>query len=822
MCRRPTSSERTAGAFLRDPKLFLLQTPHFFANPDPIEKNLRTFRDMPGENEMFYSGIQKGLDHWNGAYFCGSAALMRRRCLEEHGGFSGDSITEDAETALTLHAAGYHSAYIDRPMVCGLACESIPAFLQQRCRWGTGMLQIFLLKNPLFLRGLTLSQRLCYMSSCFFRFFPFTRVVFLFSPILFLLFGLKIYDTDAAHVALFAVPHLLGVFMLNHFLFGRLRWAFIGDIYEIIQSVPLLPAMVGTLLRPRAPVFKVTAKGERLERDHLSPFARPYVILFLVNLGAMLFGLWRAVATDTFGAAGVTMVWSMLNCLFLLACLGAMVERRQVRASPRLPANHEARLHHDGAVHTGRLTDLSNGGAGLNLTMPGSMRNLPKPGGESVLEVKDAGGRWLRFHGSVRNGRISGSTLRLGFAFAPKDDAEKLARIRLVFGDSQRWVDFQEIRRRHAHGIPSSLAYVIRVGGLGALEYFGYRLLGFLRRRKGRGWVDLHTAEGEPDGPSASPNKASSAPKPPTNEPHEFPTPHASSSWKNPAGGAALPGRRACRRNPGRHPVAIAGGCARRRRRAPSGGRCREIRIPWTPRRKMAGCRMSARTRKSPYPGRRRCPSSRRPRPCRSSSKRRAAASNRTAGAGRPLLAGHRGDVPGRAAFGGETGRRGFAPILVEHAADRADRRSGLPRPFSGAFRGHDRGACIRPRDTEGRHARIGMEQPRRHSRGRGRTARPPQRRRGRAASAQPGAVRARHAGDAAGRRLPPGREPARLHAARPRRARDGCRVAVDTDRRAGVESRLHPARPRPCRRAFATLKVGSRRARGTPCRYTS
>ena len=43
----------TVGHFLKDEKLFLVQTPHVFLNPDPIEKNLRTFDRMPSENEMF-------------------------------------------------------------------------------------------------------------------------------------------------------------------------------------------------------------------------------------------------------------------------------------------------------------------------------------------------------------------------------------------------------------------------------------------------------------------------------------------------------------------------------------------------------------------------------------------------------------------------------------------------------------------------------------------------------------------------------------------------------------------------------------------------
>ncbi|MCB1487514.1 MAG: glycosyltransferase, partial [Bauldia sp.] len=39
----------TVGYFEEDEKLFLVQTPHFFINPDPLERNLRTFDKMPSE-----------------------------------------------------------------------------------------------------------------------------------------------------------------------------------------------------------------------------------------------------------------------------------------------------------------------------------------------------------------------------------------------------------------------------------------------------------------------------------------------------------------------------------------------------------------------------------------------------------------------------------------------------------------------------------------------------------------------------------------------------------------------------------------------------
>jgi cellulose synthase (UDP-forming) len=69
--------QMTVGHFAQDERLFLVQTPHQFINPDPIERNLQTFSTMPSENEMFYGHIQKGLDKWNAAFFCGSAAVLR-------------------------------------------------------------------------------------------------------------------------------------------------------------------------------------------------------------------------------------------------------------------------------------------------------------------------------------------------------------------------------------------------------------------------------------------------------------------------------------------------------------------------------------------------------------------------------------------------------------------------------------------------------------------------------------------------------------------------------------------------------------------------
>jgi cellulose synthase (UDP-forming) len=87
--------ERTLGFFLEDEKLFLVQTAHNFVTPDPLERNLLTDAQSPAENEKFYYATMPGLDYWGAAFFCGSAAMLRRSALDDIGGFSTSTLTCD-------------------------------------------------------------------------------------------------------------------------------------------------------------------------------------------------------------------------------------------------------------------------------------------------------------------------------------------------------------------------------------------------------------------------------------------------------------------------------------------------------------------------------------------------------------------------------------------------------------------------------------------------------------------------------------------------------------------------------------------------------
>ena len=286
----------TVGFFKTAPRLFLVQTPHFFLNPDPVERNLRTFLKMPSENEMFYGVIQRGLDKWNASFFCGSAAVLRRSALAETNGFQGRSITEDCETALELHARGWHSIYVDRPLIAGLQPASFASFIVQRSRWLQGMIQILIFQKPFLKRGLSIPQRLCYMSSMLFWFFPVARTIFLIAPLFYLFFGLEIFTSTGSEFMAYTLSYMVVNLMMQNYLYGAYRWPWISELYEYAQSLYMLPALASVLLNPSKPTFTVTAKSEFIETDRLSEIAWPLFIFFLVLVAGVAMTIMRLLA----------------------------------------------------------------------------------------------------------------------------------------------------------------------------------------------------------------------------------------------------------------------------------------------------------------------------------------------------------------------------------------------------------------------------------------------------------------------------------------------------------------------------------------------
>src|ERR1700723_3834139 len=287
----PTRSfmQVTMGWFLRDSKLAMLQTPHHFYSPDPFERNLNQFRTIPNEGELFYGVVQDGNDFWNATFFCGSCAVLRRSALDEIGGIAVETVTEDAHTSLRMQMNGWNTAYINIPQAAGLATERLSGHVKQRIRWARGMIQIMRIDNPLFAKGLSAAQRLCYFNAMSHFLYALPRLIFLTAPLVYLVVGHVNIPGFWAAILAYAFPHLVLFNIANSRIQGQHRHSFWNEIYEtVLAPYTFLPTML-PLINQKLGSFNVTAKGGVVSRSFFdSRIAQPFLFMISMNVLGIL------------------------------------------------------------------------------------------------------------------------------------------------------------------------------------------------------------------------------------------------------------------------------------------------------------------------------------------------------------------------------------------------------------------------------------------------------------------------------------------------------------------------------------------------------
>jgi cellulose synthase (UDP-forming) len=398
--------QETVGFFL-NPKVSLVQTPHWFYNPDPFERNLLTQGQVPVGNELFYKVLQKGNDFWNASFFCGSAAVVRKSHLLEVGGIAVETVTEDCHTSLRLHARGYETVYYDKIMVAGLAPETFSAFVGQQVRWARGMAQILRLEWPLFNRKLTIPQRICYTSATTHFFFGFPRLMYAIAPLAFLLFGINSVRGLGLETLTYALPSILLALNANYIIYKGVRFSFWNEIFEYAMAFQDGLVTFMALLNPRLGSFNVTDKGVKVSQrsfDLGSVWILVIIsVLSLVSLFTMPY--WFITGLQEPDAVWINAVWVSVNVMLLVAAILVAVEQPQLRQSHRLDRRLQTRLISGSTVLSGKTFDISETGAQIVLN---DWPNLP--------DLVD-----LEIHGdSVTQVRLSSRVVRV----APRNDQE--------------------------------------------------------------------------------------------------------------------------------------------------------------------------------------------------------------------------------------------------------------------------------------------------------------------------------------------------------------------------------------------------------------
>ncbi|MBE9177238.1 glycosyltransferase [Oculatella sp. LEGE 06141] len=382
---------RTLG-FFQDAKIALVQTPQTFYNPDPIARNLGLENVLTPEEEVFYRQIQPIRDGAGSVICSGTSFVLRRRALEEAGGFVTDSLSEDYFTGIRLSAKGYNLIYLDEKLSAGLAAENIAAHAIQRIRWAQGTLQAFFIhSNPLTIPGLRPLQRLAHLEGLLHWFTSISRVGFLMMPLTYSFLQVIPLRATANELLYFFFPYYLVQLSVFAWLNYRSRSALLSDIYSLVLCFPLALTVIQSMLNPFSKGFKVTPKGTASDRYSFNwSLATPLLVMFVatavslwINLGVcMIKGAWQAtvppeVAMQVKGI-GLGWIWSGYNLVMLGIALLILLDAPRpnlydwfdLRRTVRLQVPQSSTTPHP-QLFWGVTTMLSEVGAEVALTQSG-------------------------------------------------------------------------------------------------------------------------------------------------------------------------------------------------------------------------------------------------------------------------------------------------------------------------------------------------------------------------------------------------------------------------------------------------------------------
>ncbi|HBI24897.1 MAG TPA: hypothetical protein DDX84_12025 [Nitrospiraceae bacterium] len=428
----------TTGYF-NDPDVAIVQTPHYFYNPDSFQRNLRLERELSNEQDLFFRVIEPGRDHYNSSFFAGSSGLFRRKTLMEIGGIQTLTITEDLHTSMVLHARGYKSVYVPKILASGLAPESFEGYLKQRKRWTRGGLQVFLLDNPLIKPGLTFWQRIQYFGAVYYFLHGIPRLIYLSAPLSFLLFGYAPLRTSFSALLTHFLPYYVTSLIAFHMVSKRLRNPFWSDVYETAMSFSITVTAIATFLNPGNKKFHVTPKGLRKAVGKFNPhLVLPHLILLCLLLAGIGIGFYKLISDSRIhaDAFSISIFWGIYNILLLVAAISTASERKEVRVFHRLKRMIPGEILFDNTKIPFITTDISE--SGISIMLSGTQVTIP-------LFVK------IHLYGDNRE-RVSltgmimrndvikeGEMVTVGIHFMKVSEEDRQAIVRMMFSSPHTW-----------------------------------------------------------------------------------------------------------------------------------------------------------------------------------------------------------------------------------------------------------------------------------------------------------------------------------------------------------------------------------------------
>ena len=201
---------KTVPFLIADENVGFAQVPQNFRNPDIYQCRYKLIGEIPHEQDYFFDKIQMAKNKINSVIYCGTNTVFLRKALEEVNGFATESVTEDIATGILIEARGYKCISICEKEAFGIAVNNLDSYIKQKTRWGRGCIQTFKNYKVLDNKGLSLRQKLDYLTNLFYWSYGFRQIFCLTVPLLFPLFEIKMIRNNVlVFVILFFIQYIM-------------------------------------------------------------------------------------------------------------------------------------------------------------------------------------------------------------------------------------------------------------------------------------------------------------------------------------------------------------------------------------------------------------------------------------------------------------------------------------------------------------------------------------------------------------------------------------------------------------------------------------
>jgi cellulose synthase (UDP-forming) len=337
---------------MTDERVVMVQTPQDYYNVDAFQYlNPRRRAGLWHDQSYFYNLAQSCRDTWNASSCVGTGVLYRRAALDAIGGIPVDTITEDFHTSLKLHKLGWTTRYLNEPVAYGIAATDLEEYYKTRHRWAHGNLAVLRHEHILTCPGLTLKQRLSYLSLGLIYLEGWQQLLLFIVPLFALTLGWAPFEISLFNVLMVLLYPIVGYLLLQEFgcgfsrfwtneIFAMARWpvhlasaaAIFGKKLPWRSSAKNVQGRISwRLMTPQIAVLTLSAlalayAGWRLSDDFVvGPLAHSIVALWTqgqLSRGALFTTLPAGYSAELVAIAGF---WALFNIARVVAFMAKSI-----------------------------------------------------------------------------------------------------------------------------------------------------------------------------------------------------------------------------------------------------------------------------------------------------------------------------------------------------------------------------------------------------------------------------------------------------------------------------------------------------------------